>query len=433
MGGKSLKVEKFTGRNSFSLWQIKVRALLKREGLWTPLVKPVPNLNLRIWYLSTRRHIQRCCYQWRMTSLLRFLNKTQLLDCGEGTSLKDLLDRLNSILLDLRNIEIKIDDEDAALILLASLPPSYENFRESMTNGKDFLFLEEVRSSLHSREILHTCSGPSSDNQVVGFIDNNNQSYGKPGKEKFSNKPFKKGPKLGDTCNYCKEKGQWKSDCPKKRQGQFGNASGTVAVAEDGSKSDEDIALVADGHTHYTDVWVIDSGTSYQICPRREWFLTYEQVDGGNISMANSSTCKVVRIGSIKLRTHDGMFCTLNDVRHVPHMTKNLISLSLLDKKGFSFKGECGVLHVYNGSKVILKGVKWGTSYFLQGATLRDSTAVASSEVDKKDMNKLWHMRLGHMSERGMQILAKDNLLGGHEVKDLGFCEHWEATSKQVP
>ncbi|GAA0159883.1 hypothetical protein LIER_16563 [Lithospermum erythrorhizon] len=43
MGGKSLKVENFTRRNSFSLWQIKVRALLKREGFWTPLLKPAPN------------------------------------------------------------------------------------------------------------------------------------------------------------------------------------------------------------------------------------------------------------------------------------------------------------------------------------------------------------------------------------------------------
>ncbi|GAA0144156.1 hypothetical protein LIER_04673 [Lithospermum erythrorhizon] len=70
-------------------------------------------------------------------------------------------------------------------------------------------------------------------------------------------------------------------------------------------------------------------------------------------------------------------------------MTKNLISLSLLDKKGFSFKGECGVLHIYNSSKVILKGVKQGTLYFLQGATLRDSATIASSEVDKEDMTKL--------------------------------------------
>ncbi|GAA0156147.1 hypothetical protein LIER_13705 [Lithospermum erythrorhizon] len=83
--------------------------------------------------------------------------------CGEGTSLKDHLDRLNTILLDLRNIDIEIDDKDVVLILLASLPPSYENFRESLTNGKDSLSLEEVRSALHSRELLHTYSGPVSD------------------------------------------------------------------------------------------------------------------------------------------------------------------------------------------------------------------------------------------------------------------------------
>jgi len=45
--------------------------------------------------------------------------------------------------------------------------------------------------------------------------------------------------------------------------------------------------LAVDGHTHYTDVWVLDSGASYHICPRREWFSTYEQLEGGNIAMGN--------------------------------------------------------------------------------------------------------------------------------------------------
>ncbi|GAA0154673.1 hypothetical protein LIER_37939 [Lithospermum erythrorhizon] len=245
------------------------------------------------------------------------------------------------------------------------------------------LSLEEVRSVLHSRELLHTCSGPVSDNQL-----------------------------------------HWKNECPKKRQGQHDKASSAVIVAENGTNSEEDVALVADGHTYYTDVWIMDSGASYHICPRRDLFSTYEQLDGDNISMANSSVCKVVVIGSIKIWTHDGRFYTLNAVRHVPHMTKNLISLSLLDKKGFSFNGECGVIHVCKCSNMIMKGVKRGTLYFLQGTTLLDSAVVAYSEVDQEDMTKLWHMRLGHMSERGMQILATDDLLCGHKIKDLGFCEH---------
>lgn len=105
-------------------------------------------------------------------------------------------------------------------------------------------------------------------------------------------------------------------------------------------------------------------------------------------------------------------------------MTKNLISLSLLDSKGFSFKGKGGVLNVCKGSDVIMKGVKKGTLYFLQGSTFFDSAAIASSEVPKEDMTKLWHMRLGHMSERGMQILSRNDLLDGHKVTALDFCEH---------
>ncbi|KAJ4710008.1 Retrovirus-related Pol polyprotein from transposon TNT 1-94 [Melia azedarach] len=256
----------------------------------------------------------------------------------------------------------------------------------------DTVSLEEVRLSLHTRELSHKATGTGADNQAAGLVASGSYRHGNSGKKKFK-KPASKGPKPNDVCNYY-------------------------------TNSEEDIALVADEHTDHNDVWILDSGASYHICPRREWFTTYEQVDGGNISMANSSICKPVGIGSIKIRTHDGKFCTLNNVRHVPLMTKNLISLSMLDNKGFSFQGEGGVLHVCKGSNVVLKGVKRGTLYFLQGSTLSSSVAVASLEIDKDNMTKLWHMRLGHMSARGMQILLKGDLLCGHKIKDLEFCEH---------
>ncbi|KAJ4704922.1 Retrovirus-related Pol polyprotein from transposon TNT 1-94 [Melia azedarach] len=282
------------------------------------------------------------------------------------------------------------------------------------------LSFKEGISSLHTRELRHKATGTGADNQAAGLVASGSYGHENSGKKKFK-KPVSKGPKPNDVCNYCKEKGHWKSDCPKKKR-QQDKLTGTAAVTD--TNSEEDIALVADEHTDHNDVWILDSGASYHICPRREWFTTYEQVDRGNISMANSSICKAVGIGSIKIRTHDGKFCTLNNVRHVPLLTKNLISLSMLDNKGFSFQGEGRVLHVCKGSNVVLKGVKRGTLYFLQGSTLSSSVAVASSEIDKDNMTKLWHMRLGHMSARGMQILSKRDLLCGHKIKDLEFCEH---------
>lgn len=37
MSALNVKIDKFTGRNSMSLWQVKMRALLKQQGLWLPL------------------------------------------------------------------------------------------------------------------------------------------------------------------------------------------------------------------------------------------------------------------------------------------------------------------------------------------------------------------------------------------------------------
>ncbi|CAM8961497.1 unnamed protein product [Rhodiola kirilowii] len=303
-----------------------------------------------------------------LTNKLLLKQRLFSLRMQEGTPLRDHLDQLNSILLDLRNIDVKVDDEDAALILLVSLPMSYENFVESFIAGKDSLSPEDVRSALHTRE-----------------------GHGKLNRRKSNYRKFKStGPTANDVCNYCKEKGHWKNECPKKQK-QKQQGDGYVVVAEHDVNSEEDLALLANEQPHYKDVWVLDSGASYHICPCREWFSTYEQIDGGNISIANSDVCKAVGIGSIRIRTYDGSFCTLNEVRHVPQMTKNLISLSLLDSKGFSFRGYA---------------------------------AVASSEAHKEDMTKLWHMRLGHMSERGMQILSKRDLLGGYGIKNLDFLEN---------
>ena len=86
------------------------------------------------------------------------------------------------------------------------------------------------------------------------------------------------------------------------------------------------------------------------MCPNRKWFSTYQEIDGVNVSMANGAMCKIVGIGSVKIRTHHGVVYTLDKVRHVPLMTKSLISLSVLDSKGYSFKGKGGAMYVYKGS-----------------------------------------------------------------------------------
>ncbi|KAA0066339.1 retrovirus-related Pol polyprotein from transposon TNT 1-94 [Cucumis melo var. makuwa] len=58
----------------------------------------------------------------------------------------------------------------------------------------------------------------------------------------------------------------------------------------------------------------------------------------------------------------------------------------------------------------------------LEGTTVLGSAAITLGKVT--DLSMLWHKRLAHVSERGLQALSQQGLLG--EVKDveLPFCEH---------
>ena len=70
-----------------------------------------------------------------------------------GMSIKEHLDHFNKIILDLENIDIKVSDEDKAILLLTSLDASYTNLKEVIMYGRDSLTFDEVQSILHAREL----------------------------------------------------------------------------------------------------------------------------------------------------------------------------------------------------------------------------------------------------------------------------------------
>ncbi|KAG6415529.1 hypothetical protein SASPL_122941 [Salvia splendens] len=144
------------------------------------------------------------------------------------------------------------------------------------------------------------------------------------------------------------------------------------------------------------------------MCPIREWFFDFEELNGGLVYMGNDNPCKTVGIGSINLRNQDGSTRILKDVRYVPQLKKNLISLGALESKGLVVMMRDGILKATSGALVMLKGVRKNNLYYYQGSTIVGTVATATSS-NKKDAEatKLWHLRLGHAGERSLQILAK--------------------------
>jgi hypothetical protein len=63
--------------------------------------------------------------------------------------------------------------------------------------------------------------------------------------------------------------------------------------------------------------------------------------------MGNDISCKVVGVGSIQIKMFDGTVKILTDVKHIPELRKNLISLGVLDTRGYMSIVQGGVMKVY--------------------------------------------------------------------------------------
>ena len=365
-----------------------------------------------------------------LTSRLYLKQRLYTLKMREGTPVQEHLDEFNKIVLDMKNLDIKLDDEDQALIVLCSLPASYENFVNSMLYGRESITLEDVKASLNSAELRTKLNGNTSENKADGLFvrgRNKNRDKAPRGKSVGRSKSRPPGDKTNVECYYCHKRGHYKSDCPvlKRKGKQHAQRQDVVNVAsEDESKASDSVLTACSVVSLSDDVWILDSGASFHMCPNREWFTTYEKINGGSVLMGNDAVCRVMGIGTVRIKCHDKVVRTLTEVRHIPDLKRNLISLSSLDSIGCMYSGGGGVLKVSKGNLVVMKGSKVNHLYHLQGSTVMGPSIGTSNSVSDNDKTKLWHMRLGHMSERGMTVLSKRGLLCGEQTTSLDFCEH---------
>ena len=86
----------------------------------------------------------------------------------ESKSVMEQIAEFNKIIDDLENIEVKLEDEDKALLLINSLPKKYENFKDTMLYGKDQdITLEEVQAAIRTKELQKLQDSRSEDNGEI--------------------------------------------------------------------------------------------------------------------------------------------------------------------------------------------------------------------------------------------------------------------------
>ena len=82
--------------------------------------------------------------------------------------------------------------------------------------------------------------------------------------------------------------------------------------------------------------------------------------------MSDDRPCHIEGIGTVLIKIVDRMVRELKDVRYVPQLKKNLISVGALKALGHEVSIRDGVLKMVKGSMVVLKGIRHNNLYYLK-------------------------------------------------------------------
>ncbi|GJW07932.1 hypothetical protein Tco_1570355 [Tanacetum coccineum] len=265
-----------------------------------------------------------------------------------GMKLGDHIDEFNKLILHLANIDIEIEDEDQALMLLTSLASSYKNFVKKLLYRRESLTMKDVLATLNSKELKKRTEGTKEE--------------------------------AGDGLYMS----HLKRDCPMKKSSGFVKKGKRDQDSDSDSFDDEGNtyfgeALVA-GNDEMTEL-VMDLGGSYHMTLEtdirqkdeksrkngqnraRNWKERKKSkskkvnrkvnpdkvksprtkvVDGGSVQLGDNRTCTIKGTGKVKIQSHDGSSFILEDVRDVPGLRRCLISLCTLKKEGYTVKMQMG-------------------------------------------------------------------------------------------
>eukprot|EP00253_Pinus_taeda_P028922 PITA_28922 len=433
------EIEKFNGKNNFEIWKVKMHDLLVQHGVAKALLgksKQPYNITDNEWAEMDERAISaiRLCLAddvlfnivsettaaglWMKLEKLyktksltnRILLKRQLygLRMKEGTSIADHLNAFNTLLVKLQSIEIKIPSEDKAITLLCLFPESWDHFVTSISlSSSETIEFDGVVASLLSEETRRKSHSETSTSEAMMVRGRSKERRPRKLSDSCSKS---KGKKSKLKCWFCGKSGHLKKECLKQQQQTSKVESSTekkeanttdIGLTSGSGMSDEVLLVNVSNHGQH---WLLDSGASNHMRIHKGWFKEYKSINDGVVYMGNDVTCNIVGIGSIQLQMFDGTTRILSNVRHVPDLRKNLISLGALDSNGYKTVIQGGVMKIYRGILLVMKAKKVGNLFQLEGGT---GSAFVST-VSKYDTSSihLWHQKLGHMSERGLKILA---------------------------
>jgi hypothetical protein len=351
------RVEKFNSQN-YQLWKMQMEDYLYQKDLFLPLGGIAKNLAAtkdEEWEILDRKALgtirlslaasvafnisKEKTMKGLMDALAKLYEKPSVsnkvflmkrlfnMKMSESGSVADHLNDFNTVTNQLSSVKVDFDDEVRALLILCSLPESWNGLVMAVSNsvsGSNTLKFDDVVGVILSEEMRRKSTGETSGNALNMENRGRQKDRGKGFGNRGNSRKGRSKSILGKIeCWNCGKKGHLKKDCRAPKKQRDGQQERNQEANVTGDVLQDALILSVD---NISESWVVDSGASFHATPHRKHFLDYVQGDFGQVHLGDDAPCKIVGMGKVKIKQHNGNQWLLKEVRHVPDLRKNLIS-----------------------------------------------------------------------------------------------------------
>ncbi|XP_017887754.1 uncharacterized protein LOC108629518 [Ceratina calcarata] len=292
----------------------------------------------------------------------------------EDETVRVQLERFESILKKLEDVDRKPSDEAIVSKLLTSLPEKFELFtiawectpKDDRTQKTLIARLIKEDNRLSEKEVTTLALRVKKASLSDAKNDAKNDARSDSKKKKRSKKDIEE-LKKKTRCGVCKEKGHWARECPQKNSGKSESSGKTI---------NSTTALVCDITSSYKcvsdsghkDYFIADTGAGRHMTFRRDFFSEFRPNPGGSVVKVADDRCiDAPGIGTIIIQEKlDEVLYEreIKDVLYVPDLGCNLLSVGSVNRKGFKFfSDESGCEIRDKQENVIARGVPDGNIF----------------------------------------------------------------------